>query len=92
MARFTPGEMCAVELGSMTVMSFPGTSSTPGETSAVELDFPWASFPPGDSCAVDCTDIPQNHHLVTVVSRITPDICLSAWTVVWQNLRYCTLD
>ena len=26
------------------------------------------------------TDIPQNHHLVTVVSRITPDICLSAWT------------
>ena len=27
------------------------------------------------------TDIPQNHHLGTVVSRITPDICLSVWTV-----------
>ena len=27
------------------------------------------------------TDIPHNHHLGTVVSRITPDICLSVWTV-----------
>ena len=27
------------------------------------------------------TDIPQNHHLGTVVSRIMPDICLSVWTV-----------
>ena len=25
--------------------------------------------------------IPQNHHLGTVVSRITPDICISVWTV-----------
>ena len=28
------------------------------------------------------TDIPQNHNLVTVISRLTPDICLSAWTVL----------
>ena len=26
-------------------------------------------------------DIPQNYHLGTVVSRITPDICLLAWPV-----------
>ena len=25
--------------------------------------------------------IPQNHHFGTVVSRITPDICISVWTV-----------
>ena len=29
----------------------------------------------------ESTGIPQNHHLGTVVSRITPDICLSVWTV-----------
>ena len=129
----TPGEMCAVELESMTAMSFPQKSSTPGEMCAVELDFSRASFPPGEEdwdylrpvwlagssvCArtvtgsllfrsphrlvrsclrsavlslrwIDdldifqrSTDIPQNHHLVTVVSRFTPYICLSAWTVL----------
>ena len=78
----TPGEMCAVELGPMAVMSFPWTSSTPGEMSADELDFPRASFPLGESCTEDCTVIPQSHHLVTVVSRIMLDICLSAWTVL----------
>ena len=28
------------------------------------------------------TDIPQNQHFVTVISRLTPDMCLSAWTVL----------
>ena len=29
----------------------------------------------------ESTGIPQNHHCGTVVSRITPDICISVWTV-----------
>ena len=29
----------------------------------------------------ESTGIPQNHHFGTVVSRITPDICISVWTV-----------
>ena len=28
------------------------------------------------------TDVPQNHLFATVVSRLTPDICLLAWTVL----------
>ena len=28
------------------------------------------------------TDVPQNHLLATVISRLTPDICLLAWTVL----------
>ena len=27
-------------------------------------------------------DVPQGHLLATVVSRLAPDICLSAWTVL----------
>ena len=47
------------------------------------------------------TVIPQNHHLVTVVSRMTPDICLSAWTVlispsccgeIWDIAHWKRLD
>ena len=30
----------------------------------------------------ESTGIRQNHHLGTVVSRITPDICISVWTVI----------
>ena len=132
----TPGEMCAVELDSMSVLGFPQNDSSPGESGAVELDFPRASFPPGESCAEDwdyirpawlagssvcmrmvtgsllfgsphrlvrsclrsavfylrwiddldifqrSMDIPQNHHLATVISRLVPNICISAWTVL----------
>ena len=114
---------------------FSQIDSTPGECGAVELDFLWASFPPGENGADECdyirpaplagssvcarmvtgsllfgsphrlvrsclysavlslqwiddlvisresTGIPQNHHLGTVVSRITPDICISVWNI-----------
>ena len=30
----------------------------------------------------ESTGIPQNHHCGTVVSRITPDICISGWRVL----------
>ena len=38
------------------------------------------------------TDIPQNHHVGTVVSRITPDICLSVWTVRLVRMYLVPLD
>ena len=50
----TPGEICAVELGSRTVLGFPQIDSSPGESGTVELDFHRASFPPGENCAEYC--------------------------------------
>ena len=55
----TPGEMCAVELDAMTVMSFSQKSSTPGEMCAVELDsmtvmgFPRNSSTPSKMCVAE---------------------------------------
>ena len=60
----TPGEMCTVELESMTVMNFPRTSPTPGEMCAVELEsrtvlgFPRNDSTPGESCEVEL-DFPR---------------------------------
>ena len=34
-----------------------------------------------DDISRESMGIPQNHHFVTVVSRITPDICIPVWTV-----------
>ena len=47
----------------------------------------------------ESTGIPQNHHFGTVVSRITPDICISVWTVrveiylvpLNEELNYATI-
>ena len=47
----SPGYGHSPDVASMTAMGFPWMSSTLGEMCAVELDFPRASFPPGESCA-----------------------------------------
>ena len=47
----------------------------------------------------ESTGIPQNHHCGTVVSGITPDICISVWTVIVEiylvplnaELNYATI-
>ena len=35
------------------MLGFPQNDSSPGESGVVELDFPWVSFPPGESCVED---------------------------------------
>ena len=88
----TPGEMCTVELQSMTDMSFPQTSSTPGEMCAVELEsrtvlgFPQNDSTPGESCAVEL-DFPR-------VSFPPGESCAEDWDYIrpaWlTGLSVCT--
>ena len=42
------------------------------------LSLPWTD---DADISRESTGIPQNHHCGTVVSRITPNICISVWTV-----------
>ena len=62
---------------SLTVMGFPRMSSTPpGEMCMVELDFPRASFPPGESCDLvgRIASVRVDSDWVTPL-RISPQTC-----------------